>query len=210
MAKFDDIYHMVDGYYTTKLKENGATHKGVDWNSKESQYLRFQQLMKIHRKPENYFTLNDLGCGFGSMVEYLQQDYPSFTYTGYDLSEAMVEVAQQTYSNHIHVAFTTHVTHLKKADYTVASGIFNVKQTVPSDYWLDYLLTTVRSMWESCEKGIAFNCLTSYSDVEYMRENLYYCDPLKMFDFCKRSLSREVALLHDYGLYEFTVLVRKE
>ena len=30
-----------------------------------------------------------------------------------------------------------------------------------------------------------------------------------MFDLCKRRYSPRVALLHDYPLYEFTVLVRK-
>jgi hypothetical protein len=29
------------------------------------------------------------------------------------------------------------------------------------------------------------------------------------FDHCKRNFSRQVALLHDYGLWEFTILVRK-
>jgi hypothetical protein len=31
-----------------------------------------------------------------------------------------------------------------------------------------------------------------------------------VFDLCKRRHSRNVALLHDYGLYAFTVLVRKD
>ena len=51
--------------------------------------------------------------------------------------------------------------------------------------------------------------VTSYSDPEFMRPDLYYADPRFLFDYCKRKLSRHVALLHDYGLYEFTVLVRQ-
>ena len=42
-----------------------------------------------------------------------------------------------------------------------------------------------------------------------MREELFYADPGWIFDQCMRRYSRHVALLHDYGLYEFTVLVRK-
>jgi hypothetical protein len=30
-----------------------------------------------------------------------------------------------------------------------------------------------------------------------------------LFDLCKRRYSRNVALLHDYEIYEFTILVRK-
>jgi hypothetical protein len=50
--------------------------------------------------------------------------------------------------------------------------------------------------------------LTSYSDPEHMVDRLFYGDPCFYFDWCKRNLSRNVALLHDYGLYEFTILVR--
>ncbi len=70
-------------------------------------------------------------------------------------------------------------------------------------YILDVLDRTSRS-------GFAFNCLTSYSDADKMREYLYYADPCALFDLCKRRYSRNVALLHDYGLYEFTILVRKQ
>jgi hypothetical protein len=58
--------------------------------------------------------------------------------------------------------------------------------------------------------GFAFNCLTAYSDAHKMQSYLYYADPCRLFDLCKRRYSRNVALLHDYGLYEFTILVRKE
>ena len=43
-----------------------------------------------------------------------------------------------------------------------------------------------------------------------MRGHLYYADPASVFDLCMRRYSRHVALLHDYGLYEFTILVRKQ
>jgi hypothetical protein len=59
-------------------------------------------------------------------------------------------------------------------------------------------------------KGFAFNCLTSYSDPERMRDDLYYGDPCYYFDLCKRLYSPQVSLLHDYGLWEFTIIVRKD
>ena len=38
---------------------------------------------------------------------------------------------------------------------------------------------------------------------------LYYADPCALFDYCKRNFSRNVALLHDYKIYDFTLIVRK-
>ena len=57
--------------------------------------------------------------------------------------------------------------------------------------------------------GFRLRFLTIYSDSDKMRDYLYYADPGVLFDLCKRRYSRNVALLHDYGLYEFTILVRK-
>jgi len=42
-----------------------------------------------------------------------------------------------------------------------------------------------------------------------MRDDLYYADPCLLFTYCKTRYSRNVALLHDYGLHEFTLFVRK-
>ena len=43
-----------------------------------------------------------------------------------------------------------------------------------------------------------------------MRDYLYYAAPCMLFDTCKRRYSLNVALQNDYGLYEFTILVRKK
>jgi hypothetical protein len=98
---------------------------------------------------------------------------------------------------------------LTPVDYVISSGIFNVKLALNSDDWINYIINTLHDFDSLSHKGFAFNALTSYSDVEYMRENLYYTDPLFIFDYCKRNFSHSVSLLHDYGLYEFTIIVKK-
>ena len=59
-------------------------------------------------------------------------------------------------------------------------------------------------------RGFASTFLTKYSDADRMLDHLYYADPLFLFDYCKRNFSKNVALLHDYTLYDFTILVRKD
>lgn len=97
---------------------------------------------------------------------------------------------------------------LEPTDFTVASGIFNVRLDVPDDEWRAYVETTLEKLAGLSRAGFAFNMLTSYSDADKMRPDLYYGDPGWFFDLCKRRYSRNVALLHDYGLYEFTMIVR--
>jgi hypothetical protein len=57
-------------------------------------------------------------------------------------------------------------------------------------------------------RGFGFNLLTSYSDVDRKRPDLFYAEPETVFRHCVHRFSRFVALSHDYPLYEFTVLVR--
>ncbi len=93
----------------------------------------------------------------------------------------------------------------------MASGIFNVRLQTPEDDWKAYVLGTVDRLANLARRGFAFNCLTSYSDADRMRPDLYYADPCALFDYCKRRFARNVALLHDYDLYEFTpFIVRME
>ncbi|MGZ4415273.1 MAG: class I SAM-dependent methyltransferase [Gaiellaceae bacterium] len=200
----NDIRERVERYYSGKFAEHGPSARGVDWSSPESQELRFRQLLRIAEGTES-FSLVDYGCGYGALAEHLDHLGVDCRYAGYDLSTSMVEHARTAHPAH---SFTTRREDLRPADYAVASGIFNVKQDVGEAEWRGYVLETIADLAALGTKGFAFNMLTSYSDADKMRDDLYYGDPCELFDHCKRSYSRNVALLHDYGLYEFTILVR--
>lgn len=204
---FHDITNRVERYYQDKVLEHGPVARGVDWNSPESQELRFTQLLKVV-DPSEPFSINDFGCGYGALVNSLTAIGIPFTYRGFDLSEAMVDQARALHGAREECSFTTIQAELEPADYTVASGIFNVRLDVGEARWHDYVVETIQAMAIVSRKGIAFNMLTSYSDPEYMRPDLYYADPAVYFDHCMRRFGRRAALLHDYGLYEFTVLTR--
>lgn len=205
----ETILAVVNQYYSDKIRAHGNTHAGVDWNSKESQELRFEQFKQLYPDTSEAFSVLDYGCGYGAMAHYLQAQGYQFSYTGYDISQEMIAAARQ--QNHPESwQFTTDATTLPASDFVIASGIFNVRFDVSSDDWHAYMLETIQTMWQHSQRGIAFNVLTSYSDEEYMRDDLYYADPLFWFDYCKRHFSRQVTLLHDYGLYEFTLLMRAD
>lgn len=203
------ILENINHYYTDKIKMHGATPKGVDWNGEESQFVRFEQLSKIINK--DIFSINDIGCGYGKYFEFLQNRFSNFNYYGFDLSQEMINNAKSLYSNKGGGFMQVdNLENIDKADYSVASGIFSVKLEHNESEWLSYILSTLEDMNEKSIKGFSFNMLTKYSDKEYMKDNLYYADPLFIFDYCKRNFSKQVALLHDYGLYEFTILVKKD
>lgn len=205
---FDSILQGVGQYYSHKIETYGPTARGVDWNSPESQALRFEQLLKLCdcTRP---FSINDYGCGYGALVEYMTDRGYTFQYRGFDISDQMIAKARELHRELEHCQFFTDESHLTVADYTIASGIFNVKLQTSDEEWKVYVLHTLGKIAELSEKGFAFNVLTKYSDRKLMRSDLYYADPLFLFDYCKRNFSRFVALLHDYPLYEFTILAKK-
>ena len=200
------LLNKVNKYYSDKISQYGTTSQGVDWNGKESHFLRFEQLCKV-LSDKNNFTLLDYGCGFGALIEYLKQNNMTFNYTGFDISEEMIKKANEIYQAKNQI-FTSDLEN-KHFDYTIANGIFNVKLDALDKDWEKYIIDTIDEIDGVSAKGFSFNILTSYSDKDFKKDYLYYANPLFYFDYCKKNFSKNVSLLHDYNLYEFTIIVRK-
>jgi len=206
----DETQKKLNEYFSQKLETFGATAKGVDYNGEQAQQTRFAELVKIIQ-PGKPFTVIDYGCGYGAMFDFLVRQNLRFEYYGVDLIEKMISVGSEIHKENKNAHFFTNESDLPKTDYLVAAGIFNIKLDSPEDTWQKFICDTLVRMDSLCTMGFSFNMLTKYSDPVRMKErpDLYYGDPAFFFDFCKRNFSLDVALLHDYGLYDFTVLVRK-
>jgi len=207
----EETQKKLDEYFTEKLETFGPTPKGIDCNGASAQLARFAELVRVIH-PSKPFTVIDYGCGYGAMLDFLSARGWQFEYYGVDLIEKMIAAGSEIHKDFSNAHFTTDEKELLVADYLVAQGIFNIKMDSPYDKWQEMILETLPRMNALCSKGFSFNMLTKYSDADRMAErpDLFYGDPLFFFDFCKRNFSRNVALLHDYGLYDFTIIVRKD
>ena len=85
-------------YYSGKLAAHGQTPRGVDWNGEESQTLRFAQLCKIIDDSAP-FSLTDLGCGYGALLDFLRARFSVVRYHGYDVSAEMIDAATRALSD---------------------------------------------------------------------------------------------------------------
>lgn len=197
--------------YEENLRNYGLTSKSVGWKDEGQQLLRFEKLAQVidPRASAEGVSVNDLGCGYAAMFKFLD-GMPSVRlgrYYGYDISERMLEEAARAVGGDPRAAFIRGPRATEVADYSFVSGTFNVKMEAGDETWAEYIKETLRSLAAVSRRGFAFNLLSTY--VDWKQENLYYADPLAFFDFCKRELSPYVSLLHDYPLYEWTILVRK-
>lgn len=201
-----EIENQVKAYYNEKLSAFGPTPKGVDWNGQESQILRFEQLSKLIDTSEP-FSILDYGCGYGAMYDFLLKKYKDkLSYQGYDISTEMIQAAQKQFVNG--PTFSTALPD-QAVDYVVASGIFNVKMEVDEKTWQTYIQNSLQAINKLAVRGFSFNILTSYSDIPFQKDYLYYAQPEEWFSYCKINFSSRVALLHDYPLYEFCLIIRK-
>ncbi len=208
-VNIEQILNNVDEYYSAKVQTYGASPQGVDWNSMESQTLRFKQILKVCEGNSGlHHSILDYGCGYGAMADFILANRYQLEYEGLDISAEMIREARlcppTMDPNRFHLGPIQGL----KADYVVASGIFNVKQGCSENTWQEYVVDTIEKMASMSRLGFSYNILTSYSDEDRKRSDLHYADPCWHFDWCKRTFSRQVSLLHDYGLYEFTILVK--
>ena len=190
--------------YEKSLRDHGATPKGVGWGDAPTHDLRFERLSQVidARGP---VSINDLGCGYGAFLEYLKgRGVKVSHFRGLDISERMLEEARRRYPKGEWILGSKLAA---RADYSFASGIFNVRLKESRGDWRRFIVRTLDEMHEHSRRGFAFNVLTSY--VDFRMPHLYYADPREFFDLCKRRYSKRVALLHDTPLYEWTMLVRK-
>ena len=202
-------FRKIKEYFLDHFQNFGPTPEGLNWNSKEAQEKRFEQLCKLidFSVP---FSIIDYGCGYGSLIDYLKQKGQGFTYIGYDIIDEMIYKGRELHSSKAYCSFTNNEAEILKSDYVVESGVFNVKQSNNEADWTEYIINSLNKINSLAKKGIACNFLTKYSDPDFMQPHLYYADPLFIFDYCKKNFSRNVALLHDYDLYDFTIIIRKQ
>jgi SAM-dependent methyltransferase len=193
-------------YYTDRLRDHGPTAAGVDWSSESSQELRFLQLLRLV-EPVAGMHIVDWGCGYGALARCLIDRGDDFRYTGFDISEAMIDAARSGVDDS-RCAFTSRASEVASADVVVASGIFNVRLDTAIVDWERHVRDTLDVMDGLARSAFAFNMLTRYSHPPRRHDRLYYADPAAYFSLCKKRYSRYVAVAHDYDLYEFTVCVR--
>ena len=207
---FNKIIKDAASYFSLKINNYKDVPLGVDWNSIDAQEIRQDQVLKILSTSKK-FSINDIGCGYAHLFDYLKiKKYSDFKYYGIDISPHMIRQAEKRNKNtDINLRLINSINEIDIADYSVASGLFNMKQSIPNNEWQAYITECLVQINKKSEKGFSFNMLTSYADKKLMRPDLYYGDPLFYFDFCKKNFSNNISLLHDYGLYDFTILVRR-
>lgn len=195
----------VISFYDQRFQTEGPGLKSVGWSTKESQEIRFANL--IRGLDLNEKTILDVGCGQGDLVNFLIKEKINFkSFMGSDISAPMIDYCQKKFNDLTNVSFQCSELVSKKSiphfDYAFLSGTLSFKL---DDNW-SYTQNLLSNLFQVAQNGVSSNFLTSYVDFK-LEKNFHY-EPEKMFSFGKK-LSKNVNLFHDYPLYEFTIQILK-
>jgi SAM-dependent methyltransferase len=210
-AALDAVYADIASYYTQCARRHGSTPRGVDWTSLASQQLRFVQLMKVC-SDARAFSLNDLGCGYGALVAYLGQRHADATidYLGIDVAPTMVRRARGVCAGKRWASFVIGHTAPRVADYSVASGIFNVQRGLPTAHWERFVAATLDHLNATSRVGFAVNFMRAPDNPARAHPMLYQPPAGQWVAYCTTRLGAQVTLLENYGQPEVTLLVRRQ
>jgi SAM-dependent methyltransferase len=210
LAKVRRTRTAVARYYTAKVRTHGPTPWGVDWTCGLTQDLRFVQLLKICGRRRR-FSLNDLGCGYAALLSFITQRYGAgqVDYAGADISRLMIEHALQAWGRQPFAQFAVSSRLPRVADFSVASGLFNVQLKQTDEAWVAFIEEVLAELHRASRIGFAVNFILPPAPGLEPLAGLYRTAPDPWVDYCSQAFRADVDVVKDYGLREFTLLVRR-
>ena len=189
----------------------GYKPQALYWSSQEIQFIRFKKLSEILPRNQDCSIL-DVGCGFGDLKAYLQQQGFDIDYTGIDLSEDMVRSAGFQYPS-INVKqgdlFDFNPAE-KQFDFVLLSGALNEVVETEIEGTAEqkgrYAKAVIRKMYDSCKQGVAFNLLDNRNAWVASRPDLQSFQPDDIADYCQ-TFAGNVSWQDGYVDNDFTVFL---
>ena len=190
--------------YEGFLRKFGYSPKALGWG-KSGQNIRFSILCAdVICDPTS--CVLDVGCGFADLYEYLIQQGWHGTYVGIDIVPGLIEVAQSRHPDlELHLVDLLDFSCKIPFDYVIASGIFNIGWESKDNR--EYIQQSLQKMFTMAKVAVCVDFLSTY--VDYQHSTAWHTDPAWAFAVGK-SLSKRVALRHDYMPYEFALFIYRD
>jgi SAM-dependent methyltransferase len=201
-------------HYEKCLKTHGDTHLGVDWPNYQDSILRYKIMLGIatysRKSMHSGFSVTDLGCGAGHLLEYIKKYSPNVRYTGIDISEKFIGLCKSKFPEESFLCcdLLETQTDLPNSDFVIMNGLFTEKLSLTHDEMWDYFQMLTTKAYQISTVGIAFNVMSKLVDWE--RADLFHVDFNLLTSWLRNSLTPHFIIRHDYGLYEYTVYAYKQ
>ncbi len=196
-------WNVVRSHYEPRIDRYQDSHEIHDWENKDSQLKRFEVL--IESVPLDGKRVLDVGCGAGELYRTLREHGISAQYTGIDLLDKMVTLAQRSNPGGVFVQgdlFTRSPFERKQFDVVFCSGLFNLK--MGDNHRL--LQSAIPVFFEHAREHVVFNLLTPQHYASDLAESRYYFfEPEEVLPWVTPYAS-DLRLITGYVPNDFTVV----
>ena len=168
------------------------------------------EVINFNRKDDKIETILDFGCGTAHLLEHIKKKkIKNIKYSGLDISSKFINVAKNKFpeNDFYCLDILDYNVALPHFDFILMNGVFTEKRELSFEEMWSYFTTMLLKVFETSNKGIAFNVMSKIVDWE--REDLFHVSHDLLCQFLCKNLSRNYIIRNDYGLYEYSVYVFK-
>ena len=183
-----------NSFYKESIKEFGISAQGVHWNSKYTQYKRFEIITKLIKKEIKGSSLVDIGCGFGEYYNYLENNHKiPDKFIGIDCEIDMIDISKKRFPNLKFYTKNALFDELLVADYYICSGAMNILT-------INEVEIFIARCFKYSKKGFVFNFLKNLT--------FNHIKQYEIIDICKKYTKR-IIIEEDYLENDFTIFMVK-
>lgn len=217
----DKLTELFRAHHEGRFRQHGATAKGVDWNDHEEMLFRYAKMLEVLRRdferPPQPPSLLDVGCGWGGLYKYCQDEAIPIAYTGIDVVESMIEHARKAFPQAEFLCQDVFALQGEsRYDYVVCNAILTQRLTASIVEMEAFANRLLRKMFALARYGCATNFMSTR--VNYTADNLYYRSPAELLAYCLMEISPKVRLDHGYSslktgrgkFYDYTIYLYKD
>jgi SAM-dependent methyltransferase len=206
----EPAYTRIVAHYTDCFARHGATAKGVDWPKDGDVATRYGVMLGVAAGHALPFSLLDLGCGYGALLDWMGERRADIEYRGIDLSAPMIDEAKKRHPGGVFEVRDILTAPLadNSVDFVVMNGVMTEKLTLSQSDMEAFAKQLIKSAFASAKYGIAFNVMSA--QVDWKREDLFHWGFDELAAFLNAEVSRHYSFRADYGLYEYTAYVYKQ
>lgn len=191
--------------YRRRFSQYGYDPRTLGWNA-GSQRVRFEAVLEGLRE-EDYPSVLDVGCGFGDLLTVLRARGWRGRYTGIDLVPELIDEARRRHADDGDASFAcseiTAIARERASAMAVAIGIFNHRLHRDN---MEFVREMIAVMWASSTEVVVCDFLSTTSEPDRRRDDLFYADPGALLAEAHVH-SRRAMLHHAYMPFEFQVKI---
>jgi trans-aconitate methyltransferase len=193
-------------YYNENNKPDYPDYSLLGWESSDAQQLRFQALVNsIDLKGKKIL---DIGCGTGSFLQYIDQRFTDFNYTGVDILEHMISIAKNKKLNGNFLCldiFKENPFSQNEFDVIFASGTFNINLGNNKQFIID----AVKLFNNISSEIISFNLLNASSPDR--EDKYFYSSPNEICELINSEFPGHfmIEVIQGYLQNDFTIVCHK-